>query len=82
MLFRVSIALGVDGPFGRSSGKFSVNLRSYLVNFAVTRTLPKANFKVFASKNRNLRSEHSRGAPHHLSEHLAGRTHHPNQHFA
>jgi len=30
-----------------------------------------ANFTVFVSKNRNLRSEHLRGAPHRLSEHFA-----------
>jgi len=31
-----------------------------------------ANFKVFVSKNRNLRSEPLRGVPYHISEHLAG----------
>jgi hypothetical protein len=63
------------GLLDRSFGKFSGNLSSYWVNFTVPRTLQMANFKVFASKNRNLRSEHLRGAPHHLSEHLAGSRH-------
>jgi hypothetical protein len=51
--------------FDRSYGKFSANLFSYLVNFTVPLTLQRVNFTVFPSKNRNLRSEHSRGAPHH-----------------
>jgi hypothetical protein len=57
--------------FVRVDAKFSANLRSYSVNFTVTLAPEKANFKVFVSKNRNLRSEHLRGAQHHISEHLA-----------
>jgi hypothetical protein len=57
-----------------------MNLRSYSVNFTVTLTRWMANFKVFVSQNRNLRSEHMWGAPHRLSEHLAGQTHQENQH--
>jgi hypothetical protein len=68
------------GLLDRSFGKFSVNLCSYLVNFTVPRTLQMANFTVFASKNRNLPSEHLRGAPHHLSEHLAGSRHPIDEH--
>jgi len=40
-----------------------------------------ANFKVFVSKNRNLPSEHLRGAPHHLSEHLTPSRHPINEHY-
>jgi hypothetical protein len=38
-----------------------VNLCSYLVNFTVSLTLRRVNFKVFPSKNRNRPSEHLRG---------------------
>ena len=38
-----------------------MNLCSYLVNFTVSLTLRRVNFKVFPSKNRNRPSEHLRG---------------------
>jgi len=59
-------------PFEAFFGKFYANLRAKMVNYKVPLALRKAKYKVHVSKNRNLRSEHSRATSNHLSEHLAG----------
>jgi hypothetical protein len=59
-------------PFGRAYGKLSGHHHAKKVNYKVPLALRMAKYKVHVSKKRNLRSEHLRGTPHHLSEHLAG----------
>jgi hypothetical protein len=59
-------------PLWRLYGKLSGHHHAKKVNYKVPLALRMAKYKVHVSKKRNLRSEHLRGAPHHLSEHLAG----------